>query len=121
MRNPVHQHLWRNWLARSAVNRKVGGSSPPRCAFFLSPLLLFFPGALRRFDDRAPTGRHKDSRVARPSKGIRQVNDRFIPFFIVNQLNASTNNSITSMQAVCHVQDGGLCQVRNEGNETWPV
>ena len=21
--------LWRNWLARSAVNRKVGGSSPP--------------------------------------------------------------------------------------------
>ena len=20
---------WRNWLARSAVNRKVGGSSPP--------------------------------------------------------------------------------------------
>ena len=22
--------LWRNWLARSAVNRKVGGSSPPR-------------------------------------------------------------------------------------------
>ncbi len=24
------QSLWRNWLARSAVNRKVGGSSPPR-------------------------------------------------------------------------------------------
>ena len=24
------QPLWRNWLARSAVNRKVGGSSPPR-------------------------------------------------------------------------------------------
>ena len=22
--------LWRNWLARSAVNRKAGGSSPPR-------------------------------------------------------------------------------------------
>ena len=21
--------LWRNWLARSTVNRKVGGSSPP--------------------------------------------------------------------------------------------
>ena len=21
--------LWRNWLVRSAVNRKVGGSSPP--------------------------------------------------------------------------------------------
>jgi hypothetical protein len=21
--------LWRNWLARSAVNQKVGGSSPP--------------------------------------------------------------------------------------------
>ena len=26
--------LWRNRLARSAVNRKVGGSSPPRDAFF---------------------------------------------------------------------------------------
>ena len=25
-----HQSLWRNWLARSAVNRKDGGSSPPR-------------------------------------------------------------------------------------------
>lgn len=23
------ESLWRNWLARSAVNRKVGGSSPP--------------------------------------------------------------------------------------------
>ena len=26
--------LWRNWLARSAVNRKVGGSSPPRDDLF---------------------------------------------------------------------------------------
>ncbi len=25
---------WRNWLARSAVNRKVGGSSPPKSEFF---------------------------------------------------------------------------------------
>jgi hypothetical protein len=25
---------WRNWLARSAVNRKVGGSSPPGGRFF---------------------------------------------------------------------------------------
>ena len=25
----LHQPPWRNWLARSAVNRKVGGSSPP--------------------------------------------------------------------------------------------
>ena len=25
---------WRNWLARSAVNRKVGGSSPPGGAYF---------------------------------------------------------------------------------------
>ena len=28
--------LWRNRLARSAVNRKVGGSSPPRDVFFFS-------------------------------------------------------------------------------------
>ena len=26
--------LWRNRLARSAVNRKVGGSNPPRDEFF---------------------------------------------------------------------------------------
>jgi hypothetical protein len=25
---------WRNWLARSAVNRKVGGSSPPGGDYF---------------------------------------------------------------------------------------
>ena len=33
------KHLWRNRLARSAVNRKVAGSSPARCEqtlFFLS-------------------------------------------------------------------------------------
>ena len=24
---------WRNWLARSAVNRKVGGSNPPGGVF----------------------------------------------------------------------------------------
>ena len=31
----LDQLLWRNWLARSAVNRKVGVSSPPRseCLF----------------------------------------------------------------------------------------
>jgi hypothetical protein len=36
--------LWRNRLARSAVNRKVGGSNPPRDEFFLCFLLklLFF-------------------------------------------------------------------------------
>ena len=28
--HPCHAPLWRNWLARSAVNRKVGGSNPPR-------------------------------------------------------------------------------------------
>ena len=31
--------LWRNWLARSAVNRKVGGSSPPRDGRSFSPCL----------------------------------------------------------------------------------
>ena len=31
----LDQRLWRNWLARSAVNRKVGGSRTPRseCLF----------------------------------------------------------------------------------------
>ena len=38
--------LWRNWLARSAVNRKVGGSSPPRGGFlvyFSCPHFYFYP------------------------------------------------------------------------------
>jgi hypothetical protein len=30
------ESLWRNRLARSAVNRKVGGSSPPRDDLFLN-------------------------------------------------------------------------------------
>jgi hypothetical protein len=30
-----NKSLWRNRLARSAVNRKVGGSNPPRDEFFL--------------------------------------------------------------------------------------
>ena len=36
--------LWRNWLARSAVNRKVGGSSPPRdvCNCFTIVIALGF-------------------------------------------------------------------------------
>ena len=29
------KHLWRNWLARSAVNRKVAGSSPARCEAYI--------------------------------------------------------------------------------------
>jgi hypothetical protein len=39
---------WRNWLARSAVNRKVGGSSPPggasfvRWPFFQKVKYIFF-------------------------------------------------------------------------------
>ena len=36
------QPLWRNWLARSAVNRKVGGSSPPRGVQFLTNSWLIF-------------------------------------------------------------------------------
>ena len=36
----IERPPWRNWLARSAVNRKVGGSSPPGGALFLS-LMLF--------------------------------------------------------------------------------
>ena len=34
----IRWSLWRNRLARSAVNRKVGGSSPPR-----DELETFFP------------------------------------------------------------------------------
>ena len=38
------QHLppWRNWLARSAVNRKVGGSSPPGGGILFLLLKLYF-------------------------------------------------------------------------------
>ena len=39
---PSFRHLWRNRLARSAVNRKVAGSSPAKCVFFCCFVLLFF-------------------------------------------------------------------------------
>ena len=35
-------HLWRNRLARSAVNRKVAGSSPARCEGNIFFFLYFF-------------------------------------------------------------------------------
>lgn len=47
-----HQPPWRNWLARSAVNRKVGGSSPPGGAILLTlrasttKLCLYFGACL---------------------------------------------------------------------------
>ena len=46
------QSLWRNRLARSAVNRKVGGSSPPGGANFFTPSNMmvtkkFDPGRTR--------------------------------------------------------------------------
>ena len=45
---PVSQLLWRNWLARSAVNRKVGGSSPPRSVFLPLLRLLDFRSSFCR-------------------------------------------------------------------------
>ena len=43
---PAGSHInmppWRNWLARSAVNRKVGGSSPPGGAIIFTVFLLCF-------------------------------------------------------------------------------
>ena len=39
----LDQLLWRNWLARSAVKRKVGGSSPRRskCIFNFDAFVTF--------------------------------------------------------------------------------
>ena len=48
---------WRNWLARSAVNRKVGGSSPPGGAkifFFLDPGRIRTCNLLIRSQTRYP-------------------------------------------------------------------
>ena len=45
---------WRNWLARSAVNRKVGGSSPPgggSCLFDVSRANTEFESCSSRFRD----------------------------------------------------------------------
>ena len=41
--------LWRNWLARSAVNRKVGGSSPPRDVSVLSLYLIYENGSYNHY------------------------------------------------------------------------
>jgi hypothetical protein len=35
-----YKPLWRNWLARSAVNRKAGGSIPPRGASYLKSVIM---------------------------------------------------------------------------------
>ena len=44
-RKPCQQlPLWRNRLARSAVNRKVGGSNPPRGVNLLIPNVVPFRG-----------------------------------------------------------------------------
>ncbi len=42
---PTYQNQkppWRNWLARSAVNRKVGGSSPPGGAYNFDNLTPYY-------------------------------------------------------------------------------
>ncbi len=41
---------WRNWLARSTVNRKVGGSSPPGSGLFLNYFSLLSNGDLCRLN-----------------------------------------------------------------------
>ena len=41
---------WRNRLARSAVNRKVGGSSPPGDGIFLSFRSFFFFFSFKELD-----------------------------------------------------------------------
>ena len=48
------QSLWRNRLARSAVNRKVGGSSPPRDERFYQELTSRRRSASRRRRARVP-------------------------------------------------------------------
>ena len=52
IRDSSAKSLWRNRLARSAVNRKVGGSSPPGDDFFfvfLFTFLLFFKFQCKTF------------------------------------------------------------------------
>ena len=42
--------MWRNWLARSADNRKVGGSSPPSSVnFYAFVTILSREGSRSRF------------------------------------------------------------------------
>ena len=55
----LDQRLWRNWLARSAVNRKLGGSRPPRseCPFnfyALDSILLLESSSRSRFQAYNP-------------------------------------------------------------------
>ena len=47
----LYRPPWRNWLARSAVNRKVGGSSPPGGAF----LVNYLKGSVWISYDLSPT------------------------------------------------------------------
>ena len=46
----LDQLLWHNWLARSAVNRKVGGSRPPMSVnFYAFVTILSREGCRSRF------------------------------------------------------------------------
>ena len=51
--------LWRNRLARSAVNRKVGGSSPPRDEHF-------YIGPLKKSQNRKPLFRNPHDKELDP-------------------------------------------------------
>ena len=60
---------WRNRLARSAVNRKVGGSSPPGDADLIcraSPTSTVSPGHSQRHGVDLKTKMH---RIRRPTEG----------------------------------------------------
>ena len=48
---------WRNWLARSAVNRKVGGSSPPGSEFLNLFLKIIYVCQFTSFLSKDKTGR----------------------------------------------------------------
>ncbi len=54
------QSLWRNRLARSTVNRKVGGSSPPRDADFFLYISRFHSSSYTTQKNDKKTRRKKD-------------------------------------------------------------
>ena len=41
-RTEYNEVLWRNWLARSTVNREAAGSSPARTDFFITGFMDSF-------------------------------------------------------------------------------
>ena len=96
---PAGSHInmppWRNWLARSAVNRKVGGSSPPGGAKYFFPHIVvrslksFDLGRIRtcnlliRSQTRYPLRHETKLQYSERCETFTKINERFLSVVVI--------------------------------------